>query len=56
MNILITNDDGISSNGILALEKILGEDHTTYLIAPLKEKSAKSMALSIYDSLRVEKT
>ncbi|EPG72836.1 5'/3'-nucleotidase SurE [Leptospira fainei serovar Hurstbridge str. BUT 6] len=55
MNILITNDDGISSNGILALEKILGEDHTTYLIAPLKEKSAKSMALSIYDSLRVEK-
>ncbi|TGK20786.1 5'/3'-nucleotidase SurE [Leptospira fluminis] len=55
MNILITNDDGISSQGILALEKILGKEHDTFLIAPLKEKSAKSMALSIYDSLRVEK-
>ncbi|EMK00014.1 MULTISPECIES: 5'/3'-nucleotidase SurE [unclassified Leptospira] len=55
MNILITNDDGISSNGILALEKVLGKEHNTYLIAPLKERSATSMALSIYDSLRVEK-
>ncbi|PJZ25871.1 5'/3'-nucleotidase SurE [Leptospira hartskeerlii] len=55
MNILITNDDGISSNGILALEKILGKEHNTYLIAPLKERSATSMALSIYDSMRVER-
>ncbi|TGK02783.1 5'/3'-nucleotidase SurE [Leptospira langatensis] len=55
MNILITNDDGISSNGILALEKVLGKEHNTFLIAPLKERSATSMALSIHDSLRVEK-
>ncbi|PJZ71430.1 5'/3'-nucleotidase SurE [Leptospira perolatii] len=55
MNILITNDDGISSQGILALEKILGPEHKTFLIAPLKERSATSMALSIYDTLRVEK-
>ncbi|NBU97537.1 MAG: 5'/3'-nucleotidase SurE [Spirochaetia bacterium] len=55
MNILITNDDGISSAGIKALEKILGNSHNTYLVAPLKEKSATSMALTIFDKMRVEK-
>ncbi|MCB1179091.1 MAG: 5'/3'-nucleotidase SurE [Leptospiraceae bacterium] len=55
MNILITNDDGISSNGIKALEKIFKPKFKTYLIAPLKERSATSQALSIFDRLRVEK-
>ena len=55
MNILITNDDGISSSGIKALENILGKSHNTYLVAPLKEKSATSMALTIFDKMRVEK-
>ncbi|EMO30014.1 5'-nucleotidase SurE domain protein [Leptospira interrogans serovar Bataviae str. HAI135] len=56
MNILITNDDGIASSGIKALETILQKEHNTYLIAPLRERSATSMALSIYDSMRVEKS
>ncbi|TGM07123.1 5'/3'-nucleotidase SurE [Leptospira barantonii] len=55
MNILITNDDGIASSGIKALEAILQKEHNTFLIAPLRERSATSMALSIYDSMRVEK-
>ncbi len=55
MNILITNDDGISSQGIRALERVLGNSHNTYLIAPLKERSATSMALTIFDKMRVEK-
>lgn len=55
MNILITNDDGISCNGIIALEKAFKKKHKTFLIAPLKERSATSMALSIYDKMRVEK-
>jgi 5'-nucleotidase len=55
MNILITNDDGISSAGIKALEKVLGKNHSTFLVAPLKEKSATSMALTIFDKMRVEK-
>ncbi len=54
-NILITNDDGIGSEGILALEKVLKNHYHVYLIAPLKEKSATSQALSIFDRLRVEK-
>lgn len=55
MNILLTNDDGIGSSGILALEKILGKDHSTYLVAPQRERSATSMALNIFDKMRVEK-
>jgi len=55
MNILLTNDDGISSNGIKALEFTLKKKFHTFLIAPLKEKSATSQALSIHDKLRVEK-
>lgn len=55
MNILITNDDGIASRGILSLEKVLSTKHSTYLIAPLKERSATSMALTIFDSMRVER-
>ncbi|TGN17331.1 5'/3'-nucleotidase SurE [Leptospira idonii] len=55
MNILITNDDGISSSGIKALEKELGKKHNTYLIAPLKERSVTSMALTVFQSMRVER-
>lgn len=55
MNILITNDDGIASSGIKALEAVLRKEHDTFLIAPLRERSATSMALSIYDSMRVER-
>ncbi|MDX1959193.1 MAG: 5'/3'-nucleotidase SurE [Leptospiraceae bacterium] len=55
MNILITNDDGIESVGILALQKILSKKFTVFLAAPKKERSATSMALSIFDRLHVEK-
>jgi 5'-nucleotidase len=54
MNILITNDDGISSQGILALERFLSRDHNTFLVAPLKEKSCTSMALTLFSGMRVE--
>lgn len=55
LNILITNDDGISSNGIKALEEIFQQKHNTFLIAPLKEKSATSQALNIHSKMRVER-
>lgn len=55
MNILITNDDGISSSGIIALERVLGKKYQTFLIAPLKERSVTSMALTVFQSMRVEK-
>ncbi len=55
MNILITNDDGISSSGIKALETTLKSKHNTYLIAPLKERSVTSMCLTVFQSMRVER-
>ncbi|MEM7179289.1 MAG: 5'/3'-nucleotidase SurE [Spirochaetota bacterium] len=55
MNLLLTNDDGISSEGIKALETVLQRKYSTYLIAPLKERSATSQALTIFDKMRVEK-
>lgn len=55
MNILITNDDGISSKGIIALETVLQQEYSTYLIAPLHERSATSQTLTIFASMRVEK-
>ncbi|MBP7283235.1 MAG: 5'/3'-nucleotidase SurE [Leptospiraceae bacterium] len=55
MNILITNDDGITSLGIHALKKILSKDHNVFLICPSKEKSATSQALTIFHRMHVEK-
>ena len=55
MNILITNDDGISSQGIHALKRILSKSHNVYLICPAKEKSATSQALTIFHRMHVEK-
>jgi len=55
MNVLITNDDGIASAGILALERILARDYNTFLIAPLKEKSCTSMAMTLFSGMRVER-
>lgn len=55
MNVLITNDDGISSNGIITLEQVFKKKHKTFLIAPLRERSVTSQALSVIERLRVEK-
>jgi 5'-nucleotidase len=53
MNILLSNDDGIDSEGILALEKSLhpiGEIHT---VAPDREQNSMSHALTLHRPLRV---
>lgn len=55
MNILITNDDGITSKGIHALRDALSKKYNVFLISPLKEKSATSQALTILHRMHVEK-
>ena len=56
MNILLTNDDGYFAKGILALAKALKDaGHNVYMSAPKTEQSAKSHALSLRGSIRVEK-
>ena len=54
MNILISNDDGIGAIGIKILSQELAQKHNVYRVAPDREKSAKSQALTIHSPLRVK--
>jgi 5'-nucleotidase len=53
MRILLTNDDGIDSPGIRALQTELALEHEVWLVAPDKEKSGYSQAISIRRPVRV---
>lgn len=39
MNILLTNDDGIFSDGLRVLAEVLGREHRVFVCAPHKERS-----------------
>src|SRR5579864_4345349 len=52
MRILLTNDDGIGSPGLHALEEALGASHEVWVVAPESEKSGGSHAITIHDSIR----
>lgn len=54
-NILVSNDDGVRSEGIAALAEALGELGTVYIVAPDRERSAASHALTLSHPLRVER-
>jgi 5'-nucleotidase len=51
--ILLTNDDGFYSKGIRALQSELQKKHRVVLVAPDREKSAISMALTLNHPLRI---
>lgn len=53
--ILISNDDGITSAGIAALEKSLSSMGEVIVVAPDRDQSAASHALSLQRPLRVER-
>lgn len=52
--ILITNDDGIHSPGLKALQKALDPLGTTIVIAPDRDNSAISHALTMHRPLKVQ--
>ena len=54
MKILISNDDGILSNGIRALIEALSPSHDVYVVAPDRERSAAGHSLTLHTPLRVE--
>jgi 5'-nucleotidase len=54
MNILLTNDDGIHSEGLAALRESLSGRHEVYVIAPNGERSACSNAITVRNDLNVE--
>ena len=53
--ILLTNDDGFFAEGIQALYRSLAGLGRIYIVAPDREKSASSLALSLRQPLRVQR-
>lgn len=54
MRILLTNDDGIYSDGIQALRKRLEDEHEIFLFAPDRERSATGHAITLHHPLRAK--
>ncbi len=55
MNILVTNDDGIHADGLRALADALRPLGNVTVIAPDREQSAASHALTLHRPLRIKK-
>ncbi len=55
MRILVSNDDGIHSPGIQVLADVLRSIGDVYIIAPDRERTAASHALTLHKPLRLEK-
>lgn len=55
MNILLTNDDGYSAPGIVALQEKLSPHHSVYLCAPLNQMSATSHAIHLNKPMELKR-
>ncbi len=55
LKILVTNDDGIHSEGLIVLAKALREVGDVFVVGPQTEKSAIAHSLTLHRPLRVEK-
>jgi 5'-nucleotidase len=53
--ILLTNDDGIHSDGLIKLEAALGEVGEVYTVAPASEMSGASHSLTLARPLRIRR-
>src|SRR4029078_1182401 len=53
MRILLTNDDGIHSRGLVQLEEALKEVGDVYVVAPASEMSGASHSLTLARPLRI---
>jgi 5'-nucleotidase len=58
VDILLVNDDGIYSNGLLALKSMLVEefDANVVVVAPTNQQSGVGRAISLFEPLRITKT
>ena len=56
MKIILTNDDGIEALGINSLFETLSKKHEVYMIAPDRQRSACSNAITIHDTVKLKKT
>lgn len=55
MNLLICNDDGIESEGILVLAKLLNKRHRVVVIAPDVNRTASSHAMTVGKRMALKK-
>lgn len=55
MDILLTNDDGIHAPGLRALCAVLAPGHRVTLVAPDRERTAVSHAITLHQPLRAER-
>src|SRR5678816_2591023 len=53
IRILLTNDDGINSDGLVKLEEALKEIGDVYVVAPASEMSGASHSLTLARPLRI---
>ncbi len=56
MTILITNDDGVNSSGIIAAKKAAEKLGETLVVAPATQQSGIGHALTLFEPIRVTKT
>ena len=54
LNILVTNDDGIHSEGIISLAGAMSKLGSVYVVAPDRERSAAGHSLTLHHPLRLE--
>ncbi len=54
MNLLLTNDDGIDSPGLLALLRELSPDNTLFVSAPDRQRSSAGASMTVRGALRAE--
>lgn len=54
MNILITNDDGITADGIIELAKEISKIANVYLVAPDSQKSATGHSITIHNPIMIK--
>ncbi len=55
MNLLLSNDDGFSSEGLTILAKKLSQKHKIFIIAPDSNRSAVSHHISMYNHTQMVK-
>jgi 5'-nucleotidase len=55
MRILVTNDDGVHAEGLKALVRELGREHEILVLAPDRERSGVSHAMTLRDPGKIRK-
>jgi 5'-nucleotidase len=51
--ILLSNDDGVSSEGLQALREALQDDHEVWVVAPETERTCIAHAITLHEPLRL---